>query len=214
MNMLTNVSLQTFSIRSDWLKVYVPDIDHVKDVHGKKKQSAPGAPFPYWAQIWPAALGLCDFLADHLPYIQDKKIVELGAGLALPSLFASRYAKEVVASDFNPDAVTLMQRSAIRNGIKNINCRLLDWNHLPPSLTADTLLMSDVNYDPVAFETLYAVLKQFLATKAVIILSTPQRLMAKPFIERLLPHCIVSETKMIDTANGPVAISIQVLQQS
>ncbi len=212
--MLTNASLQTFSIRSHWVKVYVPDIDHVKDVYGKQKQSAPPAAFPYWAQIWPAALGLCEFLADHLPYIQDKKIVELGAGLALPSLFASRYAKEVVASDFNPDAVTLMQRSAIRNGIKNIHCRLLDWNHLPPSLAADTLLMSDVNYDPVAFETLYAVLKQFLATKAVIILSTPQRLMAKPFIERLLPHCIIRETKMIATANGPVAITIQVLQQT
>ena len=95
MNMLTNLSLQIFSIRSDWLKVYVPDIDHVKDVHGKKKQSAPGAPFPYWAQIWPAALGLCDFLADHLPYIQDKKIVELGAGLARPIsevlFFASKF---------------------------------------------------------------------------------------------------------------------------
>ena len=95
-----------------------------------------------------------------------------------------------------------------------MRCRFLDWNYLPPSLRADTLLISDVNYDPIAFETLYAVLKKFLANKAVIILSTPQRLMAKPFIERLLPFCIMRETKMIDTVNGPVAITIQVLQQN
>lgn len=95
-----------------------------------------------------------------------------------------------------------------------MHCHLLDWNHLPPSLRADILLISDVNYDPIAFETLYAVLKKFLAHKAVIILSTPQRLMAKPFIERLLSHCIIRETKMIDTENGPVAITIQVLQQN
>lgn len=211
--MLTNASVQIFSIRSQSLKVYVPDMNQVKDVYEKQKQTDPDTTFPYWAQVWPSSLGLCEFLADYLQFIRGKKIVELGAGLGLPSLFASHYANEVIASDFNPDAVTLMKRSVIENGIKNIECRLLDWNHLSPFPEADTLLISDVNYDPIAFESLYTVLKFFLTRNSSIVLSTPQRLMAKSFIERLLPFCVIQEIKMITTMSGPVAITILVLQQ-
>ena len=211
--MFTNASVQIFSIRSQSLKVYVPDIHQVKDVYEKQKQTDPETAFPYWARVWPASLGLCEFLADHLQFIGGKKILELGAGLGLPSLFASQYAKEVITSDFNPDAVTLMKRSVIENGIKNIECRLLDWNHLPPFPEADTLLISDVNYDPIAFESLHTVLQFFLTHKSSIVLSTPQRLMAKSFIERLLPFTVMQEIKMITTVSGPVAITILVLQE-
>jgi predicted nicotinamide N-methyase len=66
---------------------------------------------------------------------------------------------------------------------------VLNWNHLPNDLTADVLLFSDINYDRDQFDQLYQVIQRFLLQGAMILLTTPQRLMAKPFIEKLLPFC-------------------------
>lgn len=210
--MITSSILKIFDIGAQQLQVYVPDVNIIRENYQQAKKEYSSTAFPYWAQVWPAALGLCEFLADHLSYIQDKRILELGAGLGLPSLFASRYAKEVIASDINPDAVELMRRSAQQNGIKNMQSRLLNWNHLPVSLHADVLLISDVNYDPVAFETLYAVLKKFAADGTIIVLSTPQRLLAKPFIARLLPLCTAQDEILVELDQKQSIVTVMILQ--
>ena len=52
----------------------------------------------------------------------------------------------------------------------------------------DILLLSDVNYESAIFDELLNVLKYFLQHKVPIIISTPQRLVAKQFINSLLPY--------------------------
>jgi len=54
-------------------------------------------------------------------------------------------------------------------------------------------LVRDIKYEPAAFETIYKVIENFLNAGTIILLSTPQRLMAKPFIERLVPFCILQK---------------------
>ena len=74
------------------------------------------------------------------------------------------------------------------------------------------LLVSDVNYNPDAFEALYKVFVHFLAAGTTIVLATPQRLMAKPFINRLLHFCIFQQAEPVTTANENIDISILILQ--
>ena len=208
-----NCFIQNFSFGSHSLQLYIPVTDHVRDQYEKNKGTNASIAFPYWAQVWPAAIGLCRFLNEQPDLMKEKIIRELGAGLGLPSLFASHFAKQVIAIDHSAEAVSVMQQSVRLNGIDNMDCILLDWNHLPTSLSCDTLLVSDINYEPAAFENIYAVLKNFLAKGTTIVLSTPQRLMAKPFIERLLPFCVLHHNEMADTNNGPVAVTIVVLKK-
>ena len=52
---------------------------------------------PYWAELWPCARSLAAHLATL--DLAGVRVLELGCGLALPSLVAALRGAEVVASD-------------------------------------------------------------------------------------------------------------------
>jgi len=178
--------------RADYsIDLFVPDAQEVHDDYLRQKQVQAHLqiPFPHWTKLWPAALALADFIYQHPELVQNKSVLELAAGLGLPSFVAARYAKSVCCSDYLEAAVDTMARSAQHLELSNVTCRVLDWNLLPDDLSADVLLFSDINYDPDQFDPLHRVIQRFLLQGAIILLTTPQRLMAKPFIEKLLPFC-------------------------
>lgn len=170
------------------IDLFVPNAQEVQDSYYQQKQEAP-VPFPHWTKLWPAALAMGDFIHQHPELLQHKKVLELAAGLGLPSFVAARHAQSVCCSDYLEEAVAVMARSAAHLQLSNLTCQVLDWNHLPDDLIADVLLLSDINYDPDQFELLYQVLQRFLGQGTLIMLTTPQRLMAKPFIQNLAPFC-------------------------
>lgn len=200
--------LQTFFTGRNQLSIYTPDPAAIRDLY---KQN--NIDFPYWSQVWPAALGLCQFLEENTGYIENKAVLELAAGLALPSFLAAHYSRSVHCSDYLPEAVALQQRSIEHNQLGNMSCSVLDWNYIPATVKADVLLLSDVNYDPWVFDKVYETIDRFLNEGSLIILSTPQRLMAKSFIERLLPFCIRQEELMTNKNGKTVAITVMVLER-
>lgn len=206
-------NLQTFSFSNHSIKVVVPDADSLQQWYAKKVEAKGAADFPYWGKIWPAANALCSFISNHTELLKDKQVLELAAGVGLPSLLSAFYAKEVCCSDYNADAVTFINESILENKLQNISARVIDWNHLAPGLTADVLLVSDINYEPGSFETLFKVLIQFLNSNTTILLSTPQRLMAKPFIEQLLPFCKQQEEVLIKTEDDETMCSVFLLKK-
>lgn len=199
--------LQTFQTGRHQLSVYVPDAATIRDLY---KQN--NIDFPYWSQVWPSAVGLCQFLEQNIDYIENKTVLELAAGLGLPSFLAAHYSRSVHCSDYFPEAVALQQRSIEYNQFNNMSCSVLDWNNIPARLKTDVLLLSDVNYDPWIFDKVYETIERFLNEGSLIILSTPQRLMAKPFIERLLPFSIRQEELAVNKDGKAVAITVMVLE--
>ncbi len=171
------------------IDLFIPDPQEVQDHYLQQKQVHAGVPFPHWTKLWPAGLAMADFIHQHPELVQDKNVLELAAGLGLPGFVAARYAKAICCSDYLQEAVDAMTRTVQHVQLSNVTCQVLDWNFLPEDLTADILLLSDINYDPDQFDQLYQVLQRFLQQGATILLTTPQRLMAKPFIEKLLPFC-------------------------
>jgi predicted nicotinamide N-methyase len=191
------------------LELLVPVQSAVKANYEQLLQQGYAVPFPYWAQIWPAAIALSTFLDNHHDYVFDKQVLELAAGLGLPSLVAAGTgAKKVCVSDQSEEAVQVLQQVINHNRFTNMESRRLDWHQLPDNLHPDVLLLSDINYDPVEFDALFLVLTRFLQKGALLILSTPQRLMAKPFISRLMPWCIQQENQQIEEKG----VSIYVLK--
>jgi predicted nicotinamide N-methyase len=67
---------------------------------------------PYWAELWPCARALAEHLAS-LP-LAGVRVLEIGCGLALPSLVAALRGAEVVASDVSTDALAHVAESAQR----------------------------------------------------------------------------------------------------
>lgn len=171
------------------MELFVPDAQEVQEEYRRQTRERAAVPFPHWTKLWPAGVALADYLHAHPGWVQGKQVLELAAGLGLPSLVAARYAHAVCCSDYLPEAVDVMAQSAQHAHLANFTARLLDWNYLPDDLTTDVLLLADINYDPEQFDQLYRVLLRFLQHGTTILLTTPQRLMAKPFIEQLLPLC-------------------------
>lgn len=193
--------LHSYYINSMPIAVYVPDNNTV---------AAPGQHSPYWAQVWPAALGLCCFLKNNIGYIQNKKVLELAAGLGLPSIFAAGYAKQVVASDIEPAALSYIRKSAIHHQLHNLFTTVIDWNQPQQTGLYEVVLLSDVNYESASFPALLTVIHSFLNAGCWVILSTPQRLIAKEFVNQLLDFSIQQEEIFTDTG---VAVSVFVLQK-
>ena len=88
---------------------------------------------------------------------------------------------------------------------------LLDWNIFDYSIAADTILLSDINYAPEAFDPLLKIIMHYITKGAVIIIATPQRIMGIPFIESLQPYIKESFTKSIFEEDKEVFISIYIL---
>lgn len=209
MHLAYPVHIQHIQFDHGTIALHLPGLDAVK----KRHEQVPGQDFPYWARLWPAAIALSRYLDAHPELVQNKKVLELAGGLGLPSLVAAQWAAAVCCTDYAPEAIEWMQLSAKANGSINFTATAMDWNHLPEGLGADVLLLSDINYDPAVFEILFKVLTSFVDKGTLILLSTPQRLMAKPFIERLLPFCIAQHNEIINHDGSETATSVFVLSR-
>lgn len=205
-SLIEQAALQTFVLHDHKVQLYVPDAKAVQEAYRRNEIS-----FPYWSKVWPAAIALTEFVLLHPAFIQNKRVVELGAGLGLPSLFAARFASSVLCTDHSPEAVQLAQLSAQHNNLSNIQTALLDWNHLPKDLEADVVLLSDINYEPDAFHALMKMVNHFMMKKTILLLSTPQRLMAKDFISPLQAFCTSRQEMDVRHEGKQVMISVMVL---
>ena len=111
-----------------------------------------------------------------------QRIVELGCGLAVPSLAAARAGADVLATDANADALALVPRNAELNDVR-IDTAAVDWGE-PAALVKrapfDLVLAADVLYTRAAVAQLLSLLPS-LAPQALI--ADPGRSSADAFIE-------------------------------
>lgn len=93
---------------------------------------------------------LCQHLYDlhKVDGLRGKKVLELGAGMGIPGLWASYAGALVTMTDAHPGVVKLLERNVGLNGL-DACVRILAWSLEPPSWVAafDLVLASDVLYD-------------------------------------------------------------------
>ena len=80
---------------------------------------------PYWAELWSSGEVLAREVAER--DVAGFRVVELGCGLALPSLAAAMGGAYVLATDWSPDAVELAQENARRNALE-LETALVRWS--------------------------------------------------------------------------------------
>lgn len=164
------------------ISLYVPEPKSVQTAYHAEIAAGRPVGFPYWAKIWPSAIALAKFLANRPGLYSGKTVVELAAGLGLPSLVTAMWAGKVITSDYIPAAVDVIKKSVIHNRYRNMEVLEMDWNKLPEKLHGDLLLLSDINYDQDEFLQLKLLVEKFIGQGTTILLATPQRLTAKPFV--------------------------------
>jgi predicted nicotinamide N-methyase len=193
--------------------IYIPAYESVKTTYADLLELDPATPFPYWAKVWPSAIALHNLLQKHPSLIKDKTVLELGAGIGLPSLMIADVARSIQISDYDSEAVELLRKNIAHLQLQNVQALQLDWNALPEAIHPEVLILSDVNYDPTQFETLTKLIEKFIHQGCTIILSTPQRIMASPFVLALSEFIIADYVELVDENGVNQEISILVLSK-
>ena len=195
----------------DGLTLYVPDPDLVKSTYEELLAKDHATPFPFWAQIWPSTKAMSSFLKSERLWIKGKHVLELGAGIGLPSFLMAGFASEMIISDYAIEAVALIEKNIQNLGLQNVKAMCLDWNHFPDGIKAETVLLSDINYAPDQFGVLIALIRKLIGQGSTIILSTPQRITATPFAEALQPFIKRTVTQTVEHNKQTVDIGILIL---
>ncbi len=193
------------------IQLLVPVEAEVK-LHYQQQQQLHGnhIPFPYWTRLWASSVALSGYIMESPELVSGKNILELGAGLALPSFVGSRYASNVICSDYLNDAVMLMKENIRQLNLRNVQATQIDWTSLEIPDDVNLLLLSDVNYDPFTFDHLHRLISRYLSSQDKhAMISTPQRLTGKAFFEKLDPF-ISMRTERNIFMNG-VATNISVM---
>jgi len=152
---------------------------------------------PYWAELWPSASALAR--AVGVRALRGARVLELGCGLGLPSLAAAAAGGRVLATDWAPDAMALLERNAARNGL-TIEVQTVSWA-APEAIVArapwDLVIASDVLYEPRNGEALLPLLPRLVDARGQIWLADPGRPAATRFL------AAIAETFTIDSRPAP-----------
>ena len=139
---------------------------------------------PYWAELWPSARALAREILDSEPLPPDA--MELGSGVALPSIAAASRGVEMLATDYYPEALSFAQANARRNGIERLRVRELDWRQSGSDLPAVQLVIAaDVLYEARNIAPVAAAIERFTGPSGQAWIADPRRSYFGDFLDRM-----------------------------
>ena len=136
---------------------------------------------PYWAELWPSGVALARKV-EALD-LRGMRVLELGAGLGLPSLAAALGGADVLATDWADDAVELLLTNALHNRIV-LRVERVRWDAPEPLLREapwPLVLGADLLYEQRNAEQLLELLPRLGNN---VLLAEPGRPFARGFFER------------------------------
>jgi predicted nicotinamide N-methyase len=143
----------------------------------RHEEGGAGRPVPYWATPWPSGAVLAGALAADPP-APGTRVIELGCGLAVPSIVAARAGARVLATDGHSDAVAFAAHAMALNEVDG-EVAVADWAQDGDALAArgpwDLVLAADVLYLKANVEAALALLPRLVAPDGEVVLADPRR---------------------------------------
>lgn len=136
---------------------------------------------PYWAEVWPSAIAMSQYILEHPALFTGKRILEIGCGLGLPGIVAGTLASHVTLTDYLTEALVLAAHNWEINHGTAPSTEPFDWRETHKRFDVDVVLASDVAYERRMFEPLRKAILHYLEAGAVVIVSEPDRALAKDF---------------------------------
>ncbi|MFN3921176.1 MAG: class I SAM-dependent methyltransferase [Caldimicrobium sp.] len=138
--------------------------------------------FPLWFKIWEASIVLADYVATLSPPLE---ILEIGAGLGIPSLVASAFGHKVLATDIEELPLKFLEKSAKENGL-SIEVQKLDL--LNPKLIKkfDVIMGAELVFKKKFYEPLLSLFINYLKPEGTILLahSSERKASLIPFLHQ------------------------------
>ena len=159
---------------------------------------------PYWVELWPSGLALAR--AIHGRSLRGARVLELGCGLALPSIVASLAGGRVLATDWSAHAVAVATENARRNGVE-LDADVVSW-YAPEDIVErgpwDIVLAADVLYEGRNVPVLEELLPRLVGDSGEVWLADPGRAAGEEFLAR------AHERWSVRTTNDPAPPHVSV----
>jgi predicted nicotinamide N-methyase len=150
----------------------------------RHEEGGAGRPVPYWARPWPSGVGLAGHLHDH-PLAPGTTVLELGCGLALPSVIAAQQGAEVLATDGSTDAVVFAAHTLALNEVE-ADVAHVDWSTHADALVQrgpfDLVLAADVLYTRANADAAAALFPRLVKPGGRLLVADPNRAGALHFL--------------------------------
>jgi predicted nicotinamide N-methyase len=150
---------------------------------------------PYWAQLWPAAVGLARALMRG-GSLAGAHVLDLGCGLGIAGVAAGLRGAAVTFADCDRRALDFARTNAAANGLTAIRFLELDWHTATAPGTYDLIILADVTYERRNHPPLVRHLERCLASSGRALVVDPFREAGTAFLVALPGHfaCATTET--------------------
>jgi len=169
---------------------------------------------PYFGTVWPSARALAQTLFERRQEIAEKRVLELGCGLAIPSLVAAKLGAQVVATDFHPEVPRFLKSNLELNQVSSVRYERIDWSKGFPDLgNFDWVIGSDVLYERQHAMLLAGVIDHYLSRgKGRAIIADPARPYLQPFVDEMTRLGIQHQTSVRTAEDRPVPKDIFIVE--
>ncbi len=162
------------------------------------------ATWPLFGLLWPSALRLAARMAARV-LMANERILEIGCGLALPSLIAHRRGANVTASDRHPLTAGFLRHNLQLNKLLPMKYRFANWSRAAGPLAPlargfDLIVGSDVLYERDVDGDLAAMIECNARPVAEIWIVDPDRGNRGPFNRRMLAYGFSCREERLDCA--------------
>ncbi len=162
------------------------DKQQYSDNHGiAEKLGISSATWPFFGVIWDSSLVLAHFINDF--NITEKRILEVGCGIALSSLLLNSRLADITATDYHPEAESFLIENTKLNHGKIIPFIRTGWEDENIELGSfDLIIGSDLLYERGHADVLSGFINQHAKKECEVILVDPGRGNHVPFGKRML----------------------------
>lgn len=195
-----------------WTLRALADRQQFADPHGLAGAAGiSSASWSLFGQVWPVGRLLAERMNLHA--VDNKRILEIGCGLALSSLILQRRGADILASDHHPLAQSFLRQNATLNGLAEPRYVDLPWASSRPGLGRfDLIIGSDVLYERDHVALLASLIKRHAKNDAEIVLADPGRGHSAAFLKAMqLQQFQVEERRPLAAEDNPTALRHRLL---
>ena len=164
--------------------------------------------FPLWSKIWPASVVLAEYLF-HLRSNPRMRFLEIGAGLGVVSIVATRWGHNITLTEYDNHALNFAQANALINRCPDLVIQRLDWYKPALQERFDFIVGSELLYKEEFFKPLLMLFKTLLKPAGQVILAGEMRKYDRSFYRTMEPlFDLRIQRKILSTAHKATRIYI------
>jgi predicted nicotinamide N-methyase len=164
------------------------DIQQYYDPLGEaEKAGISPACWPLFGQLWPSAQKLADLMQVY--QLGERRVLEIGCGLALASMVVHRRNGDITASDCHPLTENFLNANLLLNALPALKYSTGNWDRANPELGKfDLIIGSDVLYERNQPAALATFIDLHAATDTEVLIIDPNRGNRTAFNRQMAEH--------------------------